>query len=239
MSDSEQGEYYEVKQGENLTLIAVRNGFADHKPVYDHPNNADLKRIRPSPDILHPGDQVFIPKVRLREESGATEQCHCFVVKWPKKVLRITLQDSEGKAIANAAYQLVIEPSDGINHRDRRRRKRRLTYQGETNPQGLLEQPVPINAEHATLTVAELVWHVALGYLNPLEDTPDDTVSGVQARLQNLGFYSGKIDGILGPRTKQAIRAFQRKYQPNMEPPDGICGPGTETLSILKEKHKV
>ena len=39
---------------------------------------------------------------------------------------------------------------------------------------------------------------------------PAATVSGAQCRLKHLGFYRGVIDGKLGPRTHEAIRALQR-----------------------------
>jgi N-acetylmuramoyl-L-alanine amidase len=38
---------------------------------------------------------------------------------------------------------------------------------------------------------------------------PADEVSGVQARLNNLGFDCGEPDGVLDDDTKSAVRAFQ------------------------------
>ena len=38
---------------------------------------------------------------------------------------------------------------------------------------------------------------------------PDQIVAEVQAQLQRDGYYSGPIDGVLGPMTRQAIAAFQ------------------------------
>ena len=39
--------------------------------------------------------------------------------------------------------------------------------------------------------------------------TPDQVVVNVQAQLQRDGYYSGPVDGVLGPMTRQAIAAFQ------------------------------
>lgn len=50
-------------------------------------------------------------------------------------------------------------------------------------------------------------------------------VMAVQTALAQLGLYEGKIDGINGPMTKEAIRAFQRI---NGLAPDGIAGPLTQ-----------
>ena len=49
-------------------------------------------------------------------------------------------------------------------------------------------------------------------------------VSHLQARLQELGFNTGPIDGIFGPQTERAVMAFQRHRGLT---PDGIVGPKT------------
>ena len=52
-----------------------------------------------------------------------------------------------------------------------------------------------------------------------------DTVKGVQARLSNLGYDPGPIDGIVGPRTRAAVRRFQQEHDLKV---DGIAGPNTQ-----------
>jgi len=42
--------------------------------------------------------------------------------------------------------------------------------------------------------------------------TPDQVVVNVQAQLQRDGYYSGPVDGVLGPMTRQAIAAFQADH---------------------------
>jgi hypothetical protein len=41
--------------------------------------------------------------------------------------------------------------------------------------------------------------------------TPPGLVKEAQAQLQNQGLYHGAIDGIVGPQTRRALRAYQRK----------------------------
>jgi hypothetical protein len=42
--------------------------------------------------------------------------------------------------------------------------------------------------------------------------SPQDTISSVQQALQEAGYYSGAVDGLLGPQTRQAIAAWQRDH---------------------------
>lgn len=46
----------------------------------------------------------------------------------------------------------------------------------------------------------------------------------VQTKLKRWGYYTGAIDGIYGPKTKEAVKYFQRK---NGLVVDGIVGPKT------------
>lgn len=50
------------------------------------------------------------------------------------------------------------------------------------------------------------------------------TVTEIQRRLSNWGYYKGSVDGVYGPKTAEAVRYFQRK---NGLKVDGICGPST------------
>ena len=53
-----------------------------------------------------------------------------------------------------------------------------------------------------------------------------DYLTGVQYRLNALGFGAGPVDGVMGPRTRKAVLAFQRAYAPLKV--DGIPGPRTQ-----------
>jgi hypothetical protein len=49
--------------------------------------------------------------------------------------------------------------------------------------------------------------------------TDDATVAAVQRRLARAGYYHGAIDGVIGPGTRSAVRAFERN---NGLPADGL-----------------
>jgi len=70
-------------------------------------------------------------------------------------------------------------------------------------------------------------WTLVIGHLDPVEE-----ISGVQARLHNLGFDPGPIDGIKGSLTGAAVKRFQETFGLAV---DGIAGPRTQAK--LKEEH--
>lgn len=51
-----------------------------------------------------------------------------------------------------------------------------------------------------------------------------DAVRTIQTKLSNWGYFNDKVDGVYGPKTAEAVKAFQRK---NNLTPDGIAGPAT------------
>jgi N-acetylmuramoyl-L-alanine amidase len=57
-----------------------------------------------------------------------------------------------------------------------------------------------------------------------------DDVAALQERLAELGFDTGRVDGVFGHLTEAALKAFQREYGLVS---DGVCGPAT--LRALKQ----
>ena len=60
----------------------------------------------------------------------------------------------------------------------------------------------------------------------PAEAVPDPQLAGAQVALRAEGLYRGPIDGIRGPQTKRAVRAFQRREGIAV---DGVVGPKTRS----------
>ncbi len=58
-----------------------------------------------------------------------------------------------------------------------------------------------------------------------------------QTYLKALGFYTGKVDGIEGTKTKAAYKALQKKHFIRKSDIDGIYGTNTEKL--LKNAYRV
>lgn len=189
-----------VQQGECLSSIAHLHGFQLWKTIYDHPDNADFKKKRPNPSLICPGDEIVIPDKRQNSANVPVKhtQTATFKVKKAVTLLRIIVKDAQETALAGKKYALAV---GGVR------------LEGKTTSEGLVEQNVAHTAQEGELTVwltddlqgPLLHWDLKIGHLDPV-----DTVAGVQARLNNLGFPSGEVDGALGPRTQRAIRTFQR-----------------------------
>ena len=66
----------------------------------------------------------------------------------------------------------------------------------------------------------------------PTVDTT--SIAAIQQRLKDLGFYSGTVDGISGPGTRNAITLFQQQHGLQA---DGICGPATVQVLFSGNAH--
>jgi hypothetical protein len=46
-------------------------------------------------------------------------------------------------------------------------------------------------------------------YVGHRAEPPDQVIADVQAELQQMGYYKGEVDGLLGPMTREAVTAYQ------------------------------
>src|SRR5438094_4512085 len=46
-------------------------------------------------------------------------------------------------------------------------------------------------------------------YVGQHAEPPDQVIADVQALLQQMGYYTGEVDGLLGPLTREALTAYQ------------------------------
>jgi hypothetical protein len=49
-------------------------------------------------------------------------------------------------------------------------------------------------------------------YVGHSAEPPDKVIADVQAELQEMGYYTGEVDGLLGPLTRQALRDYQADH---------------------------
>ena len=178
-----------MSQGDCFSTIADRFGMT-WQEIWNAPENSELRNTRKSPDLLFPGDQVVIPDPKPLTLTLATGRVHEIKIKATKVRLRVHLQ-LNGMPLANRAYRLEIDgkPQDGT-----------------TDGAGLVDIPVPIDATDAVLECPDVPFkqRLLLGHLDPA-----DTVTGAQARLQNLGALPVEVSGDLDDLTVAALNAFQ------------------------------
>ncbi|HUI55331.1 MAG TPA: peptidoglycan-binding protein [Bryobacteraceae bacterium] len=206
--------YYTIQQGDCLASIAFEYGFF-WKTIWDHAENRQLKTKRKDPSVLYAGDVLFIPEKQTKEEPRATDQRHTFVHKGIPEKLHIILKAGDDP-IANMDYIMSIDGK---------------LVSGTTGGDGDLEQPIVPNAKQAKLWLGpkHLEYEIRLGNLDPL-----DEIEGVQARLNNIGFPCGEVDGVKGPVTTAALKRFQRSQ--------GLTESGEidqKTLQALEAAHLV
>jgi N-acetylmuramoyl-L-alanine amidase len=178
-----------------MTSIAFDHGFSDPAQLYNHAENAELRAARPNMHVLYEGDKVVIPERQIKEVAAATEHSHRFKAKLPMKKLVLVFRDAQDAAIEGMPYRLVIGKRE---------------FNGKTDSAGKIACNIhPLDME-GRLSLCDGPWlPILIGHLNPMKKLSEDDVSGVQARLHNLGYDPGAIDGVLGPRTRQALRRFQ------------------------------
>ena len=201
-----------VKQGEHISSIAEQYRFLDYRTIWDNPNNAALKQKRKNPNVLFPGDQLFIPDKQYKKVDRSTGQTHRFKIKAQTVMLRLVLRDLNSEPIANMPCKLEVEGK---------------VYQLTTNAKGMIEQLIPKTAEAGKLSFSNFVIPIKIGHLDPLEE-----ISGWRARLNNLGYNAGKSEDSSERLFKSAIEEFQIDYGLKV---DGVCGP--QTQAKLKEIH--
>jgi hypothetical protein len=181
-------------QGDCIGSLAVENGFF-WQTLWNHGANASLKQLRKDPFTLCPGDVICIPDLRIKEVGCVTDKVHKFQRKGVPGKLRLRFCDHEGKPRTNLGYSLDV---DGV------------VTTGQTDGDGTLERFIAPDAQSGRITLhAEPPeeYELRLGHLEPI-----DTIIGQQARLANLGFYDGPLDGEDNDELAHAIQAFQAEY---------------------------
>jgi hypothetical protein len=183
-----------VQPGDCMASLAFQYGFRDAMWLHQHASNSGLREIRPSPDLLHPGDIVNLPDLRPNTKLYSVDRTHRFQIKAPRKRLRLRFLFSNGNPIANAPYEL---------------RYGAKIINGNSSAGGEVDVAIPVNVFEAEISLEGIRRQVMVGHLNPMRSATDSGLSGAQSRLSNLGYGAGTPDGVLGPRTKLALMQFQ------------------------------
>lgn len=188
---------YVVKRGDYLDKIAFCHGIeADRIRAY--PRNELLRRER-QPDLLCPGDIVYVPAPNgSQKESLAIGSNNVFVREVPSVKITVRILKLDRTPYANQSCQIEGLPP--------------LLTDGD----GLLSFQVPVVCHAVRIELTELLTFVdiEIGELDPHTER-----SGMAQRLENLGFYcnseasSDDLDG--------AMEQFRRRFGLPGESADG------------------
>ena len=187
-----------VTQGETLLRIARQYGFRTSKSLYQHPINAEFRTLRPDPNLIFPGDIIKIPQKTEKFMPLKTGSKNTFVVRDEKEYFRLKVAYDDGdditgkRVVLNIGNQTIdtVLPSDGL-------------VEVELNENDTLTAQVDLYLKEDQSSPSES-FTAQVGHLDPI-----DTLSGVQARCNLLGFDCGKVDGINGTKTKAGVKGFQ------------------------------
>jgi hypothetical protein len=210
--------WHTAKQGDYVTSVAARYGLSDYTEIWDDPANANLKSKRLDPNILLPQDRLFIPDIRVAEYLRPTDVCHKFKIPATNLQLRIELQRAFAPPIASNACPMRVDEE--------------YYDTTATDEHGLVAHKIKNTAAQASLAIRNFVQGIRgekpsdrlvklkIGCLDPI-----DSISGQQARLINLGYYRGSLDGSDPDEMRSAVEEFQCDHGLTV---DGDCGPKTQ-----------
>lgn len=180
-------------QDECINSIAAQYGFF-WNTVWNHANNAALRAKRKDPNVLMPGDVVYVPDKQPKKESAATDQVHKYRLKGIPVPLKLRLLEN-GQPRTGVPYRLTVGP---------------VTREGTIGGDGLISVMVMPDVPAGKLLLypndekLREEYQVLVRRLDPVTE-----LSGVQGRLENLGFYRGPVDGNPSPETESAVKTFQ------------------------------
>jgi hypothetical protein len=177
-ASSPSGQRVLVQPGDTALRIAARHGFRRLASVWLRAENDAIRALRRSPDVLAPGDELFVPGLEPRLEGADTTKRHVYLAPRPRERLRARFEWSDRTPMASRAFTLELEGAP---------------ITGSTDAAGFVDVAIPLGLREASLHFdddPELVWSLAIGELDPVDEpTLDAGLSGAIARLRNLAHY--------------------------------------------------
>jgi hypothetical protein len=189
---------YIVKQGEHLAGIAAKHGFTNHRVIFDNPANAELKKLRPNPNILFPDDQVVIPDKVIKEVPKPTDKKHVFAVTLQELRFRVKVLNLSDEAF-NGQMKLVA----GTTSTDMEQKNN--VHEAEIAP---LVTEAKLQFEPAADKTQRADILLEVGSLDPITKQ-----SGQRERLNNLAYFAGFSETPNPDQFRWAVEEFQADHR--------------------------
>jgi len=182
--------YHVIATGECLSSVAFQNGYFPGT-IWDHPQNEELRDLRGDPNVLHPGDELFLPDKDPKTTGCETGKRHRFVRRGVPARFRLQMMNVDAPR-ANLKYKLTIDE--------------KIELSGATDGDGVIDVPIPPDARRGLLVIEEdgAEYDLRFGGLAPMMAD-----AGLRHRLFNLGYL--RSEDAPEADIPAAIAMFQRK----------------------------
>ncbi len=160
---------YVIRAGDDLDLLAARMGF-DAGEVWNDDQNRELRERRQDPNVLAPGDVVYLPEPHDEPQRLAAHTTNRYRAAVGRVRLDLLLTAGGPEPLANEPYEV---------------RGAGAPISGRSDGQGHATIEVPARVRELELLLPEQGTRsvLRLGHLDPASDA-----SGVRTRLANLGY---------------------------------------------------
>jgi hypothetical protein len=215
------GDYrpYIVRPGDHLAQLAYVHAF-DANEVWSHERNADLRQMGRTPELLAPGDILYLPvkpKEGMAFSAGTSNRYRAQV---PTVKVSLAFKDAD-RVLSDEPYEVHGLGTDGSDGQTEARK---------TDADGKIELELPVTTREVSIVfpIQNVAYEVRVGDMDPVAE-----LSGVQKRLENLGYLPRDRESASeGAYLQGAIAAFQKQHGLS---PTGTLDQGTTRL--LKDEH--
>jgi hypothetical protein len=182
-----------VGDGEHLSGIAERYDFENFETIWNRDENEPLRDARAMPDVLLPGDTVFVPDKKTKQFARPTGAMHRFQVKLHAIKLTVYLQDLGSDPVSGQDCSLSV---GGV------------TQTATSDGDGKIEVKIPRAVGSGVLTIGDRSIDFDVGLLDPI-----DSERGWKQRLVNLGYVSVAPEDMDARFERCAIEELQYDYE--------------------------
>ncbi|HLJ44685.1 MAG TPA: hypothetical protein VKU01_01670 [Bryobacteraceae bacterium] len=246
-----------VGDGDCILSIADAYGFRDYHTIWDFGANSGLKGTRPNANTLLFGDMVVPPDAKAKTIQKPTDNTHVLVVKNKKPAkLTLILIDKDGNPLKDKVWTLTAPTAlNGTTGPDGKIEVPNLDVQATAGalkvtmwkapdpkppvPAKTLPDPVPYpppilveefkdkKPDPTKPEDYDVNWTLKIGSLPTYNDA-----TGVQARLNNLGFRCKPKDD--ATKTTQAVKVYQNSM---LNQKDGT-GATADIQDDIRNRHE-
>jgi hypothetical protein len=219
---------HEVQQGECILDIAERHGLF-WETLWNHADNAELKKLREDPNVLFPGDIVNIPEIAAKKEDAAVEKRHRYKRRGVPGKLKFRMM-IDGEPRANLAYVLIVDGK---------------SVSGNTDADGFVEADIPADAKDAELRLTEAgnteTYHIQLGSVQPIEEGAEERLEqmGYSVESKDADFDQDFDDGVELDQGDEEVKHKHLLKRANQLEDKDFSKVVSEGLSIFDEKKQV